>query len=56
MLAQGLDPFDAACAACWLHGDAAQRFGPGLVAEDIVETLPHALRALKGVSPAAPQE
>ena len=48
LLAQGLDPFRAACAACWLHGDAAERFGPGLVAEDIVDTLPQALRALKG--------
>ncbi len=55
LLAQGLDPFRAACAACWLHGDAAQRFGPGLVAEDIVETLPQALRGLKESGAPAPQ-
>jgi hydroxyethylthiazole kinase-like uncharacterized protein yjeF len=47
LLAQGLDPFRAASAACWLHGDAAERFGPGLIAEDIIATLPQSLRALK---------
>lgn len=40
LLAQGMDPFDAACAAAWMHGDAAARFGPGLIAEDICEMLP----------------
>ena len=43
LLAQGMDPFDAGCAAAWLHGDAARRFGPGLIAEDLSETLPAAL-------------
>jgi len=47
LLAQGLDPFRAAAAACWLHGDAAADFGPGLVADDISEALPAALRRLK---------
>ena len=47
LLAQGLGPFNAACAAAWLHGDAAADFGPGLVAEDIVERLPQALGRLK---------
>jgi len=47
LLAQGLDPFNAACAAAWLHGDATADFGPGLVAEDIVERLPQALGRLK---------
>jgi hydroxyethylthiazole kinase-like uncharacterized protein yjeF len=50
LLAQGLDPFRAASAACWLHGDAANDFGPGLVAEDIVERLPPALERLKAMS------
>jgi ADP-dependent NAD(P)H-hydrate dehydratase / NAD(P)H-hydrate epimerase len=50
LLAQGLDPFRAAAAACWLHGDAAQDFGPGLIAEDLVECLPAALRRLKGMT------
>jgi NAD(P)H-hydrate epimerase len=47
MLAQGLDPFRAANAAVWMHGEAAREFGPGLVAEDIVECLPRVLRRLK---------
>lgn len=47
LLAQGLAPFEAACAACWLHGEAARDFGPGLVADDLIDTLPKALRRLK---------
>ena len=50
LMAQALDPFRAAAAACWLHGDAATEFGPGLVAEDIIESVPGALRRLKGMS------
>ena len=50
LLAQGLDPFRAAAAACWVHGDAAAAFGPGLVAEDISESVPGSLRRLKGMS------
>jgi ADP-dependent NAD(P)H-hydrate dehydratase / NAD(P)H-hydrate epimerase len=52
LLAQGLDPFRAAAAAAWLHGEAARQFGPGLVAEDIIESLPAVLRRLKsGATP-----
>jgi NAD(P)H-hydrate repair Nnr-like enzyme with NAD(P)H-hydrate dehydratase domain len=47
LLAQGLDPFDAACAATWLHGEIATQFGPGLVAEDLGPGLPAVLRHLK---------
>ncbi|OHC75988.1 MAG: bifunctional ADP-dependent (S)-NAD(P)H-hydrate dehydratase/NAD(P)H-hydrate epimerase [Rhodospirillales bacterium RIFCSPLOWO2_12_FULL_58_28] len=47
LLAQGMDAFDAACAASWLHGAAAAQFGPGLIAEDIAKTLPTVLRDLK---------
>jgi ADP-dependent NAD(P)H-hydrate dehydratase / NAD(P)H-hydrate epimerase len=50
LLAQGLDPFRAAAAACWLHGDAAHDFGPGLIAEDLIDRLPGALRRLKGTA------
>jgi ADP-dependent NAD(P)H-hydrate dehydratase / NAD(P)H-hydrate epimerase len=50
LLAQGLDPFRAAAAACWLHGDAATAFGPGLVAEDLIDRLPAALSRLKGTA------
>jgi NAD(P)H-hydrate epimerase len=47
LMAQGMEPFEAACAAAWLHGEAAQAFGPGLIAEDLPELLPKALRALR---------
>ncbi len=45
LLAQGMPPFEAACAACFLHGEAATRIGPGLVAEDIADHLPSILSA-----------
>lgn len=44
LLAQGMDAFMAAAAAVWLHGAAAARFGPGLIAEDVIEALPSVLR------------
>ncbi len=47
LLAQGMEVFRAANAAVWLHGDAAREFGPGLVAEDIIECLPTVLQRLK---------
>jgi NAD(P)H-hydrate epimerase len=53
ILAQGLPAFDAACAACWLHGEAARQFGPGLVADDLIDTLPLVLRRLKALAAAA---
>jgi NAD(P)H-hydrate epimerase len=46
LLAQGMSAFDAAACGAWLHGDAAARFGPGLIAEDLPEILPQALKAL----------
>jgi len=46
LLAQGLDPFRAACAACWLHGDVAQDHGVGLIPEDLLGGLPAALARL----------
>jgi hydroxyethylthiazole kinase-like uncharacterized protein yjeF len=45
-LAQGMPAFEAASAAVWMHGDAAARFGIGLIAEDIAEQLPAVWRGL----------
>ncbi|MFY8019144.1 MAG: NAD(P)H-hydrate dehydratase, partial [Inhella sp.] len=46
LLTQGMEPFLAAAAAVWLHGEVAQQFGPGLIAEDLAEGLPAVLRLL----------
>jgi hydroxyethylthiazole kinase-like uncharacterized protein yjeF len=46
LLAQGMPAFEAASAAVWLHGEAAALFGPGLIAEDLPETLSRVYRAL----------
>lgn len=59
LLAQGMPAFEAAAAAVWLHGAAARQFGTGLVAEDLIDTLPVILARLKqraqterGINPA----
>jgi ADP-dependent NAD(P)H-hydrate dehydratase / NAD(P)H-hydrate epimerase len=46
LLAQGMTGFDAACAAVWLHGECANEFGIGLIAEDLPEMLPKVLATL----------
>ncbi|MEM9738526.1 MAG: NAD(P)H-hydrate dehydratase [Pseudomonadota bacterium] len=51
LLAQGMDSFDAACAAAWMHGDAARRFGPGLIATDLESQLPRVLGDLMALEP-----
>lgn len=45
LLAQGMENFEAAAAAVWLHGKAGEA-GPGLIAEDLPGLLPPLLRAL----------
>ncbi len=50
LLAQAMPPFEAASAAVWLHGAAARAFGPGLIAQDLPDALPTALRELAALS------
>jgi hydroxyethylthiazole kinase-like uncharacterized protein yjeF len=44
LLAQGVPAFEAASQAVWMHGEAAREAGPGLIAEDLPETLPAVFR------------
>jgi hydroxyethylthiazole kinase-like uncharacterized protein yjeF len=44
LLARGAAPFEAAQTAVWMHGAAAKRFGPGLIAEDLPEQVPAILK------------
>lgn len=46
LVAQRMDSFDAACAAVWMHAEAARAFGPGLIAEDLPEGIPGLLAGL----------
>lgn len=39
LMAQGMSPFYAACAAVWMHGEAGKLAGPVCIAEDLVEVL-----------------
>jgi len=43
MRARGLGSFEAACAAVWLHGRAAEAAGPGMIADDLVTAIPRVL-------------
>jgi hydroxyethylthiazole kinase-like uncharacterized protein yjeF len=40
LLAQNMPAFEASCAAVWLHGQAAIKAGPGMIAEDLAPLLP----------------
>jgi ADP-dependent NAD(P)H-hydrate dehydratase / NAD(P)H-hydrate epimerase len=46
LLAQGMPAFEGASAAVWLHGECGDVAGPGLIAEDLSETLPQVYRRL----------
>lgn len=43
---RGMEAFDAACAAVWLHGRAAEIAGPAMIADDLVEAIPLATAEL----------
>lgn len=46
LVAQGMPAFEAACAGVWLHGEASQRIGPGLIPQDLLSELRPLLRQL----------
>jgi hydroxyethylthiazole kinase-like uncharacterized protein yjeF len=46
LLAQRMEAFAAASCAVWMHARAAELFGPGLIADDIIATLPSVWREL----------
>ena len=48
LIAQGMESFEAACAAVWIHAEAAAGFGPGLTSEDLLNLVPPILKRLYG--------
>ncbi len=46
LIAQGMESFEAACAAAWIHAEAAELHGPGLISEDLPGLAPTVLRRL----------
>jgi NAD(P)H-hydrate epimerase len=46
LLAQGLPPLKAAAAGVWIHGEAANRVGLGLIAEDIAPQISDVLQGV----------
>jgi len=54
LLAQGMPAFEAASAGVWLHGEVANVFGPGLIAEDLPEALPRVYQHLMAELDAGP--
>jgi len=56
-LAQGVPAFEAAAAAVYLHGAAADALTPrGLVASDLIDALPHTLDDVQGAGAWSPSE
>ena len=41
--ARGMESFEAACAAVWIHGRSADIAGPDMIADDLVAAIPLAL-------------
>jgi len=46
LMAQGMPAFEAAAAGVWIHSRAAVILGPGLIAEDLLNTIPQVLKEL----------
>ena len=47
LVGQGMSAFDGANAGVWLHAEAARQHGRGMVAEDVIASIPAVLRMLK---------
>ena len=52
LLAQGMEPFDACCAAVWIHGRAGdmaaeEKGRRGMTPADMIEKLPYALKEVE---------
>ena len=47
LMAQGMDSFIAACAANWIHAECGNKFGEGLISEDLISLIPSILKRLK---------
>lgn len=47
LIAQGMPPMAASCAAVWIHGQAARRYGKGMVASDLPDLIPAVLQDLQ---------
>ena len=43
-VARGMPAFEAACAAVWVHGRAAELAGSGMIADDLAAAIPAALQ------------
>ncbi len=48
LLAQGMPAFEAAAAAAWIQGEAANAGGPGLISEDLAPRFAEVFRRLLG--------
>jgi NAD(P)H-hydrate repair Nnr-like enzyme with NAD(P)H-hydrate dehydratase domain len=53
LLAQRMEAFLATACAVWMHARAAELFGPGLIADDIIATLPRVWADLPGLAMSA---
>ena len=48
LISQGMESFLAACAGAWIHAEAGELHGPGLISEDLPGLAPAVLRRLYG--------
>src|SRR5208283_1293078 len=55
LLAQGMPAREAASAGAYLHGRAAELVGPGLIVEDLLPALRHAITSETAAAPVSPR-